>query len=77
MEFINQTDLEFIDISSELWRSYLFTHDSYIRIDKPLKLHVSENGHRIFDSFGYSYYIPKGWICIKWQAKEGEPHFVK
>lgn len=77
-EFKNATDLEFTDISSELWREYHFLGGEMVRIDAPLKLHVSESrGHRIFDAAGVSHYVPAGWIHLKWKVKEGAPSFVK
>ena len=77
-EFNNATDLEFTDISSELWREYHFLGGETVRIEAPLKLNVSESrGHRIFDASGISHYIPPGWIHLKWKAKNGAPNFVR
>lgn len=77
-EFKNATDLEFADISSELWREYHFLGGESVRIDTPLKLNVSESrGHRIFDAQGVSHYIPAGWIHLEWKVKDGAPNFVK
>lgn len=76
VEFRNDSDLEFEDISSEQWREYTFVGGQTVRIDKPLKLYVSENGHRILDSCGVSHYVPLSWIHLKWKAKDGQPHFV-
>lgn len=76
-EFKNESGLEFVDISSELYREYEF-ENKIVRIDEPLRLHVSESGgHRLFDSGGVSHYIPTGWIHLHWQVKDGEPNFVK
>ena len=76
--FNNATDLEFTDISSELWREYQFLGGDRIRIEEPLKLNVSESGgHRIFDSAGISHYIPAGWVHLQWAVKDGAPNFVK
>lgn len=77
VEFINKSGLLFEDISCEQWRKYFFSEAHCITIEDPIKLHVSTNGHRIFDSYGNSYYIPNTWICIKWRAKEGCANFVK
>lgn len=81
MELINQTNLEFIDISSEEWRRYVYPakigHVNVIEIDRPLYLAITENGHRILDYVGQSHYIPAGWIQLTWQAAEGQPHFVR
>lgn len=77
MQLINQSNNEFIDISTEENRVYEFPGGDSILISKPLHLSVSPSGHRILDSDGISHYIPKGWIHLKWKAKEGQPHFVK
>jgi len=74
--FNNGTELMFTDISSERYREYVFPTSS-VRIDNPLKLNVSKNGHRVFDSSGTSHYIPQGWIHLKWEVKLGQPNFVK
>lgn len=77
-KFENATDLEFEDISSERYREYRFLGGDVVRIDRPLKLNVSESGgHRIFDGQGTSHYIPAGWIHLSWVARDGEPSFVK
>ncbi len=76
--FNNATDLEFADISSELWREYQFLGGDTVRIDAPLKLNVSDSGgHRIFDADGISHYIPAGWVHLKWVVRDGAPNFVK
>jgi len=79
-EFINKTEMEFSDISSEQTREYTFcdadvTH--YVIIDQPYMLHVSQSGgHRIFDMSGVCHYIPSGWVHLSWTTREGQPHFV-
>ena len=76
--FNNATDLEFTDISSELWREYQFLGGDTVRIEAPLKLNVSDSGgHRIFDAEGMSHYIPAGWVHLKWVVRDGAPNFVK
>jgi hypothetical protein len=75
-DFKNESGLNFSDISSENWREYVFEHKT-IRIDLPSQLHVSKNGHRIFDEHGTSHYIPNGWVHLQWQARDGKPNFVK
>lgn len=78
MGFRNETDLEFTDISSEEEREYVFPGGDVVVIKTPLFLHVSSSGgHRVFDSAGYSHYIPPTWIHLRWKAKEGAPNFVK
>ena len=77
-EFNNGSDLEFTDISSEAWREYRFADGSTVRIDTPLKLNVSDSGgHRIFDAQNRSHYIPSGWLHLSWEAKPGQPNFVR
>lgn len=77
MEFRNESGLEFTDISSEQWRKYTFSDGAIVHIKSPMMLHVSENGHRIFDAEGRSHYVPMGWIHLQWLVKDGQPHFVK
>ncbi|MES2860084.1 MAG: hypothetical protein V4701_01350 [Pseudomonadota bacterium] len=77
MEFVNAAKIEFTDVSTEAWREYLFPGGDLVRIEEPLKLHVSESGgHRIFDASGLSHCISPSWIKITWHAKDGQPHFV-
>lgn len=74
--FRNDTNYNFIDISSEQWRQYE-RPNATVRIDKPLALHTSKSGgHRVFDANGISHYIPSGWVHLSWEVKEGAPHFV-
>jgi hypothetical protein len=76
--FLNESELDFADISSERWREYRFLGGDVIHIERPLKLNVSESrGHRIYDAEGRSHYIPWGWIHLSWEAREGAPNFVK
>ncbi len=81
MELINQSPNNFVDISSEAFRTYTFpgtNGDVFdISVINPTHLSVSASGHRLFDESGLSHYIPKGWIHLRWKAKEGKPHFVK
>jgi hypothetical protein len=79
IEFRNRSNLEFSDISSEVYREYSFASDGKtvkVRIDAPLKLAVSTSGgHRVFDAAGVSHYIPPQWHHLKWEVKEGKAHF--
>jgi hypothetical protein len=64
------------DISSEMYREYVFPAGAVVRIDSPSCLHVSDSGgHRIWDG-GLSHYIPVGWVQLRWQPKIGAPKFV-
>ena len=77
-DFRNGTNHKFDDISSEIYREYVYP-DFILRIDNPLALNVnySSGGHRVFDVQGVSHYIPKGYRSIRWEVKDGLPHYVK
>lgn len=78
IELRNETDHEFIDISSELWRRYDFADGDEVLIELPLCLSVSASGGaRILDTEGLCHYVPEGWIHLEWRVREGAPHFVK
>lgn len=75
--FRNESGKSFVDISSEVRRVYEFAENNKtVEITAPLRLNVSENGHRIFDESGRSHYIPNGWVHLWWETKENKPHFV-
>lgn len=77
--FINETELVFNDISSEVHRLYGFPNGSTLVIDAPLYLNVSSSGgHRLYAEDGYCYYVqPKEGWWVKWKVREGEPNFVR
>ena len=76
-EFVNASRFRFIDITSELFREYIYPNGAKIRIENPIKLSVAQNNaHRLFDMNGLSYYIPPGWISIVWKARPGAPNFI-
>ena len=78
MQFINESGLEFSDISSEAWRRYEFPGDVLVTIHGPLLLNVSKTGgHRIWDQAGISHYVPAGWVHLTWVSRPGSPNFVK
>ena len=75
--FINESDNWFLEISSELFRTYVYPDGTEIKIDDPLFLSVSDSGgHRLFDLGGLSHYIVPGFVQIYWTARDGEPNFV-
>lgn len=76
-DFINKGSNVFIDIDTEIKRTYLFPSGLEIVIKNPLKLCVKENGHRVWDANNVSHYIPKGWVHLYWEVKDGCPNFVK
>lgn len=73
--FSHTTELDFKDISSEIVRIYIFPDGNNIIIDKPQKLAVTSYSHRVYDSEGYSYIIPLGFMGIKFKVKDNEPNF--
>lgn len=77
MKFINKSNLEFTDISSEKYRTYVWDNGATVKIKNPLYLNVSNNGHRVFDLDGISHYVPNGWIHMYFKARKGMPNFVK
>ncbi len=68
--------LEWNDISNELYRVYTFPNGEVVRIDKPLRIAVSQRGHRIETQDRVGHYVPLGWIHIEWVVKDGTPVFV-
>lgn len=75
-KFLNESNLEFTDISSEQYRIYEFNNGKTVMIVEPLKLNVSKNGgHKIYDKSGMSHYIPQGWLHLSWRAKPNQPNF--
>jgi len=75
---INESGLEFKNISTEEKRIYEWESGATITIAMPEYLNVSPSGgHRILDHFGVSHYIPSGWIHLSWTVFENAPNFVK
>lgn len=75
--FKNDSDLKFVDISSEAVRTYEWPDGFKIVIENPEYLHVSKSGgHRIWDKSETSHYIQPGWRHLFWKVKEGQPNFV-
>jgi hypothetical protein len=75
-DFVNESGLEFKNLSDELFRVYEFP-DMEVTITEPLLLNVSASGgHRIFDAQGNSNYIPAGWRRLYWRVKENKSNFA-
>jgi len=76
-DFINESGLEFKDISAEAFREYKFPNGQSLVITNPLLINVSASGgHRLFDAQGYSWYVqPKEGWSIKWLAEKGKANF--
>ena len=78
LDFKNESGLKFTLIMSEQWREYRYPGGDVVRIDAPKLLNVSKSGgHRIWDVYGVSHYIPPKWIHLRWIPWTGHPHFVK
>ncbi len=76
-EFINTSGLEFMDISSELYRVYVYPDGTEVTVHEPLLLHVSFNGgHRVYDLSNTSHYVVPGFVHVYWTSREGEPNFI-
>lgn len=70
-------NLSFKDISSEQYREYYEGDELLLRIEFPVGLHVSENGHRVFNEAGESFYIScHNFSHIKFKVKKGQPYFA-
>lgn len=59
------------DISTELRRTYRFPGGETVRIEEPVQLITSENGHRVADAKGNGHYVPLGWLHLHWENKPG------
>ena len=68
--------MEWKDISIETYREYRFPDNEIVYIDEPVKLSISDNGHRIVDAAGVGHYIPKGWIHLAFGAKDGKDPYI-
>jgi hypothetical protein len=77
VELRNKSKYEFVDISSEVYREYIWPDGKTVLINYPTHLAVSASGHRLLSADGFSHYIPYGWIHLRWIVKEGSPNFVK
>lgn len=74
-----QTRNDWSDITDEEWREYIFPGDERIRVNDPASLRVkrdhgytglgSRDSHRIEGKNGVHYYVPPGWIGLKFKAE--------
>lgn len=72
-----------IDISSEEYRVYTYPSGARYRINAPVKLVViyDDSGainpsHRVVDADGVTHRPERGWLCVSWSSREGEPGYV-
>lgn len=74
---LENVEIEFKNIESELYRVYVFPDGSEVKIENPVGINVSKSGgHRVLGDNGLSHYIPSGWIHLYWKPKTGQPAFV-
>lgn len=80
-------DLGWKDISNESYRTYLFPSKVNSAFSRPLvevtidlpklvAINFKSGGHRVIDAFGNGWYIPAGWVALKWEGfEEGVPAY--
>lgn len=69
-----------VDISSEMYREYVYPSGYVLRIDNPLKVKISQSSlgghaHRVTTATT-GYYVASGWVAIRWEARDGRALFV-
>ena len=71
--------LEWLDVSDEQWREYIYPDGTRYRVDFPLKLNVTKkpggDSHRVVTE-NRSVYVAAGWRAIEWQVKPGKEPFT-
>lgn len=89
-QYSDNKDLNFKDISTELYRVYVFPPvregDKCIeyRIEEPdaasfkspEKAWCGGGSHRVVDMSGKAHYIPSGWIAMYWEKPDGVLPFL-
>jgi hypothetical protein len=76
--------LDWVDVSCEAYREYVFRDGTKFRVDRPQFLAVSQAGHshRVIcapthDGLGKLVTVPDGWIALECYTKLGQPACVK
>lgn len=72
---------EWVDISSEEYREYVYPDGKVVRVENPVYVKVAPSSlgghaHRVQTVDQMGFYIPWGWRYIRWKAKAGRPVFV-
>lgn len=68
----NTSGLEFTDISSEEFRTYIYPNNVQVTLPQPVALNISDRGgHRVYTEDGISHYIVPGWVHLAWKSKDG------
>lgn len=70
---------QWLDISGETYREYVYPDGSVVHVDAPLELRVSASSlgghsHRV-KTIDTAYFVAPGWNAIRWQVKPGTPLF--
>ena len=81
--FKDGAKLEWLDVSDEVWRQYVYPNGDRFLVEGPLELNVKKkpdgDSHRIKceapDGYKTSVYVASGWIAIEWKVKEGAEPF--
>jgi hypothetical protein len=63
------------DISSELWRDYIYPDGKTFRVNDPLELYIVNGSHRVVDMDGVTYRPERGYVGIRWKPRAGKPPF--
>lgn len=72
----NESGLDFKDVSTEKYRTYVWSDGFKVTITEPTHLNVSNSGgHRLLDRSGISHYVPSGWKHLYWEVFDGQPNF--
>ena len=85
-KYSDNPDLEFKDISSEKFRTYVYPPtrvgepNNEFRIERPavisykapVQAWTAGGSHRVIDKDGRAYYVPSGWIGIYWDKSPGD-----
>lgn len=73
----NTTDLEFINIVGEKYRTYHYPEGNTITIEDPAYYAVTKSGsHRVLTNTGECNWIKGGFDRISWKVHDGFSHFV-
>lgn len=62
---------DFIDISDEAYRHYIFDDKRYVMIINPQELYVCDHAHTIIDNEGVWHTVPYGWVVLEREMING------
>ncbi|RWE37415.1 hypothetical protein [Mesorhizobium sp.] len=65
------------DVSSEMWREYVFADGFNYTVPNPITLYIKRkpegDSHRVVDATGVIHYIPIGWRILRWKNLPDRP----